>query len=252
MTTSSSDAAQYEAIIRSVLAAVDDYLPTELPFDETNAATILALAAIRRMADLVDAQLRLALQDRHSVTRVLGRSVIELWLSANELLLNDQDGLTRLFGEDADQQARLEHGRRMVWDRLESRREDGIKLHDPNFVAGKRMRPNIEALAIRVRALREERGVGGGIAEVRYEVDYRYDSAHDVHVGVDLLFRYLVLDEDNPAHILKEPAAEDTGPLRGWESVYNDTRLLADVLGLYMDLADRHDELVELRSHLSP
>ena len=252
MTTSSSEGARYEAIIRSVLSAVDDCLPAELPIDEISMATLFAMAVIRRMADLIDAELRLALQECHSVTRVLGRAVIELWLYGNELLLNGEDALERLFGEDADQQARLQHGRRMVWDRLESRRDGGIKLHDEDFIAGERERANVEALAIRVRALREGRGLGGGIAEARYELDYRYDSAHDVHVGVDLLFRYLGLDEGDRARVFKVPSDEDSGPSRGWDSVYNDTRLLADILGVYLELAERHDELVELRSRLAP
>jgi hypothetical protein len=252
MTTSSSEEARYEVIIRTVLSAVDDCVPTELPMDEISMAILFALAAIRRMADLIDVELRLALQDCHSVTRVLGRCVTELWLYGNELLLNGEDALERLFGEDADQQARLEHGRRMVWDRLESQRDGGIKMHDADFIAGERERANVEALAIRVRALREGRGLGGGIAEVRYELDYRYDSAHDVHVGVDLLFRYLGLGEGDLARVFKEPCDEDSSPSRGWDSVYNDTRLLADILGVYLEVAERHEELAELRSRLAP
>jgi hypothetical protein len=102
---------RYETVIRTVLAAVDDYLPTELPFDENTKTTTFALAAIRRMADLIDAELRLAKENRHSVTRVLGRSVIELWLYANDFLLGGEEAIDRFFYEDADQQARLEHGR---------------------------------------------------------------------------------------------------------------------------------------------
>lgn len=169
MSTTSSERARYENAIRSVLAAVDDYVPTELPFDDSSTATPFALAAMRRMADLIDSQLCLGLEDRLSVSRVLGRSVIELWLYANEPLLNGEEALDRLFDEDADQQARLEHGRRKVWERLESRRENGVMLHDPNFVAHERVRPDVESLGIRVRALREERGIGGGIAEARYQ-----------------------------------------------------------------------------------
>jgi hypothetical protein len=48
------------------------------------------------------------------------------------------------------------------------------------------------------------------------------------------------------------PSDEDSGPSRGWDSVYNDTRLLADILGVYLELAERHDELAELRSRLAP
>ena len=119
-------------------------------------------------------------------------------------------------------------------------------------MAGERVKTNIEALAVRVRQLREGRGLGGGIAEVHYELTYRWDSAQDVHVGVDLLFRYLVLDQGDQAEVLKEPDTDqDINPFRGWDSLYEDTRLLADILGLYLELAEHHDELKELRSRFT-
>lgn len=115
-----------EAIVSEVLQAVDDYVPDVLAFDDADAPLAFALSAIRRMADLVDAELTLALAERHSVTRTLGRPVIELWLYANDLLLDGEAALDRLFAEDAGHQSRLEHGRQMVWDHLESKRAGGI------------------------------------------------------------------------------------------------------------------------------
>ena len=115
-----------EAIVSEVLQAVDDYVPDVLAFDDADAPLAFALSAIRRMADLVDAELTLALAERHSVTRTLGRPVIELWLYANDLLLDGEAALDRLFAEDAGHQVRLEHGRQMVWDHLESKRAGGI------------------------------------------------------------------------------------------------------------------------------
>lgn len=73
------------------------------------------------------------------------------------VLLTDVVVGVGLFGEDAYQQARLQHWRKMVWDRLESRRDGGIKLHDVDFIAGERERAKVEALAIRVWALSPRR-----------------------------------------------------------------------------------------------
>jgi hypothetical protein len=141
---------------------------------------------------------------------------------------------------------------RKIWERLESQREGGIQLYDPNFVPDEEhVKTNVENLAIRVRELRELRGIGGGIAEVRYQMHYRHDSAHDVHVGADLLFRYLDLEQGDRVRVLKDPAAaRDIHEFRGWDSVYNDAGLLTDILGLYLGLSDHQDESEELRTRL--
>ena len=240
-----------ERIVGAVLAAADDYLSGKVPLDESTKALVFALAAIRRMADLIEAELSLAGRGRHSVTRVIGRSVIELWLYANDLLLDGDEALDRLFGEDAGHRSRLEHGRRMVWERLESRRPGGIDLQDPAFVRGERIDPNIEVLAQRVHSLREARGIGGSIAEVRYQLQYRWDSAQDVHVTVDLLFKDMELDPDE-ARILRRPLDElDLTPFRGPDSVHDDARLLADILGVYLKMADRESDLERLKAQLA-
>lgn len=69
---------------------------------------------------------------------------------------------------------------------------------------------------------------------------YRLDSAQDVHVGFDLLIRYIEI-EMGRACVLKEPAADkDINEFRGWDSINDDARLLADILGVYLTVADRH------------
>ena len=240
-----------EAIVSEVLQAVDDYVPDVLAFDDADAPLAFALSAIRRMADLVDAELTLALAERHSVTRTLGRPVIELWLYANDLLLDGEAALDRLFAEDAGHQSRLEHGRQMVWDHLESKRAGGIDPRDPNFVRKERSDPNIEVLSQRVRSLRESRGLGGGIAEVRYQQQNRMDSNEDIHVSVDHLFRYMEPIAGS-FRILSRPLNElDITPFRGIDSVLDDARLLVDALGVYLEIAGRHSELEELKRRIA-
>jgi hypothetical protein len=48
------------------------------------------------------------------------------------------------------------------------------------------------------------------------------------------------------------PSHEDSSPSRGWDSVYNDARLLADILGVHLELAERHDELADLQARFAP
>lgn len=48
------------AIVAAVLQATDDYVPEELPFEGNDSSLAFALSAIRRMADLIDAELTLA------------------------------------------------------------------------------------------------------------------------------------------------------------------------------------------------
>ena len=203
------------------------------------------------MADLVDAELTLALAERHSVTRLLGRPVIELWLYANDLLLDGVEALERLFAEGAGHQSRLEHGRQMIWDRLERKRTGGIDPRDPNFIRKEKSDPNIEVLSQRVCSLREHRGLGGGIAEVRYQQQYRMDSSADIHVSVDQLFRYME-PVAGGFRILRRPLDElDVTPFRGIDSVYDDARLLVDALGLYLEIAGRHSDIEELKRRIA-
>ncbi|MGH9277839.1 MAG: hypothetical protein ACRD12_06985 [Acidimicrobiales bacterium] len=107
------------------------------------------------------------------------------------LFLDGDAAVERLMAEDANHRHRLELGHQALWERLESLREGGIDLRGMTPVPSGPWRvPEIRDLAREVRRLREERRIGGGLAEVTYEMQYRHESIHDVHVGFDLLTRY--------------------------------------------------------------
>lgn len=185
------------------------------------------------------------------MTRPLGRPVIELWLYANDLLLDGEAALERLLAEDAGHQSRLEHGRKLIWERLESKRPGGIDPRDPNFLRREKSDPNIEVLSQRVNALRQSRGMGGGVAEVRYQQQYRMDSTEDIHVSIDQLFRYMEPVEGK-FRILRRPIEDvDVTPFRGLDSVLDDARILADVLGVYLEVVDRESDVEKLKQRIA-
>lgn len=180
--------------------------------------------------------------------RNLGRTIIEMWLYANELLLDPDQGAERFFGEDALAQAREQDGLMKLWERYESKREGGKLLADPEFERGDVVRPSVEALAQRVVELRKAAGLGdGALADLQYQYAYRRDSAQDVHVTLDHLFRYMDFEEGF-AMLLKRPGDEDNTAFRGPKSLLEDARMLADALGLYLSVTKQDEQLAKFRS----
>lgn len=252
MTVSGNDGlGSLKRIVLGVLNAVGEYVPDEVEWSQENPPIVFALASLRRMADLLDAELTLALLERHSVTRVLGRSILEHWLNANELLLDGDSAIDRLWLEEADHQHRLERGRELIWERVEEVRNRGLDLRNPEHQQRDRQSPNLADVALRVRELRKQRDFGGDIDEVSYELNYRWDSVQDVHATIDVIFRYLELDT-TVVKILRQPNPDDVTALRGPLSVRQDALLVADVLGIYLDVVDRADDLARLRVSLGP
>jgi|GEM_PF-5946122 len=241
-----------EAIVLRVVSAIDIYTPAALSTSaaEENGSLVLALAAIHRMADLLRAELLLSMSGRNSATRSLGRTVIELWLNANELLLDPDSAMERLFAEDVKIQAQVQHGLGVMWDRYEKLLDGGIDLRDPNFERGEGQRSNVETLSSRVSQLRKDRGFGnGGLAEFNYQMTYRRDSIEDIHVTLYQLFRYIRPSQEG-IEILRQPGDGDTYEFRGPESVRADAQLTSDVLGVYLITTNQSERIEELKAFL--
>jgi hypothetical protein len=241
-----------QQFVQAVRALADEYLPTQLSKDDVHLAQVFGVAAIRHASNLLQGELDYALLGRWSITRVVGRQIAEAWLWANILLLGGDEAIERLTAEDADHQRRLDRGRRLIWEQLESLRDEGIdpRRERTSTPAQAPRSPNIGDLASEVRRLREARGLGGGIAAVSYQITHRWESVHDVHIGFDLLTRYLDLSSEAPM-IRAEPGPEDITPFRGPESLQQDTRLVADAIGIYLIVTERFDELDRARQAMS-
>lgn len=241
-----------EAIVLRVITAVDVYTPASLSAStgEDHASLVLALAAIQRMADLLHAELVLSQDGRNSTTRPLGRTIIELWLNVNELLLDPDAAVERLFTEDAKTQSQVQHGFGVIWDRYEKHRDGGIDLRDPHFERGEGQPSNVETLSMRVSRLRKDRGFGnGGLAELNYQMTYRRDSIQDVHVTLDHLFRY-IRPESGAVQILRHPDEDDIHGFRGPDAIREDALLTSDILGVYLITTGQGERFEELKSFL--
>jgi len=243
---------QQQAVVKSVLDAADEWLPTSLSFPEASQAQVFGVAATRHAASLLAAELYLAQGGYWSLTRVLGRSVTEAWLWANLLFLGGEPELQRLVDEHANRQHRLAKGAAVIWDELESTRTDGIDLRDLVTVPeGTYRQPNISDLAHDVARLREDHQVGRGVALVAYEVTYRTESNRDVHISFELLARYLADFTTAGATVLRQRGPDDMNDLRGPGSLHQDSILVADAIGLYLLAAGRDDDLARVRATLA-
>jgi hypothetical protein len=241
-----------ETIVRRVVTAVDDYTPASLSAStsEDHGPLVLALAATQRMADLLHAELTLSQDGRDSTTRPLGRTIVELWLNANELLLDPDAAIGRLFAEDAKTQSQVQHGFGVFWDRFEKHRDGGIDLRDPHFERGEGQPSNVETLSMRVSKLRKDRGFGnGGLAELNYQMTYRRDSIEDVHVTLDHLFRYIRPERD-AVQILRRPDEDDIHGFRGPDAIREDAQLTSDILGVYLITTGQVERFEELKTFL--
>jgi hypothetical protein len=138
--------------VKIVLLGADSYLPSILPVvgDESQVATVFALAAIRRMADLVRSELVLIENGSNSSVRNLGRTILELWLYANEFLLDPDSAVERFMEEDARSQAQVQHGLSQIWEKYESQRNNEVDLRTPTKEEAERVRTNVEDWARRV------------------------------------------------------------------------------------------------------
>jgi hypothetical protein len=119
---------QQQGVVKAVLEAADEWLPTSLSFSEPAFGQGLGVAATRHAANLLGAELHLATGGYWSLTRVLGRSVTEAWLWANLLFLGGEPEVQRLADEHANRQHGLAKGAAVIWDELESAKADGIDL----------------------------------------------------------------------------------------------------------------------------
>jgi hypothetical protein len=238
-------------IVGGVLDIVDAYLPVNFASDKTELGHVFGVAAVRHAANLLAGERDLAIADHWPLTRLLGRALTEAWLWANVLLLGGDAAVPRLFGEDANHKYRLEKGRGRLWDRLESLRTDGVDLRGMTTVPSTGLRPDIAELARQARALREEHGLGGGIAEVAYEMIYRWESVHDVHVGLALLIRYVGDFSPEGATVRRQPGQEDVDAFRGPDALRHDAMLVADAVGVYLVAAGSAENLEHAKAMLS-
>jgi hypothetical protein len=239
-------ASQVEQLVNRVLTAVEGVMPSA-PVD--SGAEILALAAIRRLADLVASECALVVVGRLSTSRVIGRSSIEAWLWVNYLLLEPEAAVDRLLAEDAGQQWRLEHGRIHIWDQLESKRPGGIDLRMHIAKSDDARPPKVEQLAGLVANARATRGFGYGKPLVDYQLTYRRDSIEDVHFGLAVAGRYFA---DNGLLPLPQPeAGRDASAFRGPQAIRESAALLSDALGVYLTVKGRTDEFERLKTEMS-
>lgn len=239
-------------LVTTVAAAVDAYTPPVLTIadHEVQVPQVFALAAIHRMTDFLQSELVLSLNDRNSTTRPLGRTIVELWLNTNELLLDPEAAMDRLEAEDITARGQLQHGFETIWNRYEKVRDEGIDLRDPNFERAEGQRSNIETLSMRVAQLRKDQGLGsGGLAELNYQMTYRRDSVEDLHVTMDHLFRYLNFDE-GVVTFLRTPDIHDTNALRGPLAIREDAQLVVDALGLYLKVSGQDGIIEDLKVFL--
>jgi hypothetical protein len=242
-----------ETMVQRVVTAIDVYTPSVLSntFSEENGPQVLALAALHRMGDLLEGELILSKNGRDSATRLLGRTLTELWLNLNELLLDPNAALGRLFAEDASVQSQVQHGLGVMWDRYEKYLDGSSDLRDPNFQRAAGQKSNVEALSIRVAQLRKERGFGGGgLAEYNYQMTFRRDSINDVHVTLYQLFRHIRTTPDG-IEILRQPGREDNNGLRGPEAILNDAQLTSDAIGIYLLATGQKLRLKDLKDFLA-
>ena len=243
---------QQQGIVKAVLDAVDEWLPTSLSFPEASQAQVFGIAATRHAANLLAAELHLAEGGYWSLTRVPGRSVTEAWLWANLLFLGGEPEVQRLVDEHANRQHGLAKGAAVIWDELESCRPDGIDLRKlVNVPDGSFSQPNIRDLAHSVARLRDEHQVGRGVALVAYEVTYRTESNCDVHISFELLARYITDFTTSGATVLHQPGQDDINDLRGPRSLHQDCLMVADAIGLYLLAAGRDDDLGRVRATLA-
>ncbi len=211
-----------------------------------------ALACIARCADLLEGQVQLCRCGLPSIARILGRTLIEFWLYGQAFVLEGDAAVSKFLREDARHQGTMEHGRRQIWERLESQRDGGIDLRTGFETPDDAERLQLDVLAKRVRTLREDSGFGGGIAEVTYELNYRWDSAHDVHPTFDLLSRYFRPADDDLVHVATkptDPAGQDLGESVEAE-LRDDAQLLADLLGVLLSARGDQNALMALRRRL--
>jgi hypothetical protein len=96
----------------------------------------------------------------------------------------------------------------------------------------------------RIVSLRTALGFeSGALPDVLYQMTYRKDSIEDVHVTMDLLFRYIDYDGD-AIRLLPQPSAEDTNEFRGPRAILQDARLVADALGLCTQAARQRSSCI--------
>ena len=225
-----------ESIVLRVVAAVDAFTPTVLTEGALGNQTgqILALAALQRMADLLQSELELFRAGKISTTRSLARTITDLWLNGNQLLLDPEVAVERLLAEDTIVNNQLQHGANVLWQRYEKHREDGVDARNPEFERESGQRPNLENLSMTVAKLRKQRGLGDrGLAEYNYQWTYRRDSSQDVHATLEHLFRY-VRPDNGVIQILRTPDPDDVSVFRGPEAIRQDAQLISDLLGIYL------------------
>ena len=243
---------QQQGVVKAVLEAADEWLPTSLSFSEPAFGQGLGVAATRHAANLLGAELHLATGGYWSLTRVLGRSVTEAWLWANLLFLGGEPEVQSLADEHANRQHGLAKGAAVIWDELESAKADGIDLRKLVTVPeGTYRQPNISDLAHSVARLREEHHCGRGVALVAYEAIYRTESNSDVHISFELLARYLAEFTTSGATVLRQPGPDDINDLRGPLSLHHDCLMVADAIGLYLLATGREDDLERVKATLN-
>lgn len=240
----------YAEVIEKLLGLVDEHLPRGQPSEPAGQA--FGAAAVRHAANLLATELELGRAGRWDVTRLVGRAIFEAWLWANLLLLDGDAAIERLLGEDTSRQGSLDYGRGQIWQRLESLRPGGIDLRGPTSVPWEAhaLKPNVEELATSVRAVRERQGLGGGISEVGYQLAYRWESVHDVHVGLDVLMRYISTVASG-VEVSIRPGPEDVNQFRGPESLYQDAHLVSDALGVYLSKTGQEETLEDVKNTLA-
>lgn len=212
----------------ALLAAMNQFIPSEILWDNDGVPQAFAFAAMHRCGDLLKGELELCRLGHHSITRVLGRALNEMWLRANHLLLCGFEAIEWLGLEDEWQQGLVERGHRILWDEVERFQSSQVDLSDPDFARRPFRAANLEALSNRVRDLRKEAGFDSEVATVQYQMHYRWDSARDVHSGVGVIARYLKVDTPK-VFVLSMPGLEDVTEMRGPSSVHWDAQLVADV-----------------------
>src|SRR5665213_106907 len=227
-----------------------------VPFEatpETVPNEAFSLACIARCADLLEGELLLYNGGQWSLARILGRTLTEFWLYGQHFLLDGDRAVEEFMEEDQRHQATQEFGHNQVWEQLESHRAGGIDTRTGYEEPTTARRPNLSVLAGRVRELRDEQGYSGGIAVVRYNLSYRWDSAVDVHPTFDLLRRYFRIRPDNTLAVEPVPEVVDNRDLSTHinEELRLDANLLADLLGIYFQVRNDTDGMSRLQTALA-
>lgn len=181
-----------EETVERVLRDVHGYLEGRRLED---VADVFAAAAVMHAAQLLRAELVLYLQGQYQSLRLLGRAIYEYYLYSFYCSRGREAGVDLIMAEDQASEHRLARGRngareldaeiRAMLREEPPKQADSAKYREPNLLDLARRLDNLGTAANSTAPPRHQ---------VRYQLDYRWDSARHVHAGLAVFARYMTLE----------------------------------------------------------